>query len=291
MYKILFLSLFLSLTSVISAEVRPESLVNIFQRLETLEKKVRDLHGQNEVLNHQLNQLKKAQKNGFLNIDERIDTLSNTKKSAKAEEKNNDDKAKEETVKIVDYQPTVTAEKSPASSPETSKKVADPVSTPKTETTAPAKIDPAKEEIVAKTQEQNTAKPRAPSAYEKEVYQQAFILMKTSPSAATKAFRDYIKLQPDSPLAANSQYWIGEIMYSHNNYKGAVQEFIKVLQQYKTSDKAPDAAIKLGYSFYALKNWDFARRTFNDVLKYFPNNQNAVNLAKKRLEKMSAAGH
>lgn len=77
--------------------------------------------------------------------------------------------------------------------------------------------------------------------------------MKKSPTAATNAFREYIKLQPNSPLSANAQYWIGEIMYSHNNYKGAVQEFIKVLQKYKYSDKAPDAAIKLGYSFYALK--------------------------------------
>jgi len=115
--------------------------------------------------------------------------------------------------------------------------------------------------------------------------------MSASPTAATNAFKQYIKLQPNSPLAANAQYWIGEIMYSHNNYKGAVQEFIKVLQQYKTSNKAPDAAIKLGYSFYALKNWTYARRTFEDVLKYFPDNKNAVNLATKRLEKMKAAGN
>ena len=72
---------------------------------------------------------------------------------------------------------------------------------------------------------------RAPTPYEKETYQAAFNKMNSSPSIATKAFQDYIKLQPDSPLAANAQYWIGEIMYSHNNYKGAVQEFIKVLQK------------------------------------------------------------
>ena len=115
--------------------------------------------------------------------------------------------------------------------------------------------------------------------------------MKKSPTAASRAFQEYIKMQPESPLAANAQYWIGEIMYSHNNYKGAVQEFIKVLQKYKYSDKAPDAAIKLGYSFYALKNWAYAKRTFDDVIKYFPENQNAVKLAKNRLAKIKAAGH
>jgi len=69
------------------------------------------------------------------------------------------------------------------------------------------------------------------------------------------------------------------------------EAFVKVLQKHKYSDKAPDAAIKLGYSFYALKNWVYARRTFEDVLKYFPENENAVDLAKKRLAKLDAAGH
>jgi tol-pal system protein YbgF len=131
---------------------------------------------------------------------------------------------------------------------------------------------------------------RQPTHYEKETYKAAFNKIKVSPTAATRAFKEYIKMQPNSPLSANAQYWIGEIMYSHNNYKGAVQEFIKVLQSYKFSEKAPDAAIKLGYSFYALKKWDLARRTFEDVLRFFPENKNVVNLANKRLEKMKEKG-
>ncbi len=277
----IILSLFISSTTVF-AEVSPETVVNIFNRIEALESKARQLHGENEVLKHQLKQFKKVQKQGFLNIDERIDSLKNiTKATTKPAEAKVEKKAEEAPrVKIVDKKvapttPAVTKEKK--SEPELQNPVqTEPVSADK------------KVEAPKKTANK---KSRAPNSYEKETYQSAFSLMKKSPTAASRAFQEYIKMQPESPLAANAQYWIGEIKYSHNNYKGAVQEFIKVLQKYKYSDKAPDAAIKLGYSFYALKNWAYAKRTFDDVIKYFPENKNAVNLAKNRLAKIKAAGH
>ena len=289
----IFLSLIIMLSAV-SAQANPESIIQIFQRLEILEKKSRELTGQNEVLKHQIEQLKKVQKQGFLNVDEQIDELRSSmqpKAPAQAAAP-----AEKKTEAKVEKPVAVVATPAPV------KKVpAKPVTPPKKEVTAPTTPAPVTVQtdgvktVPATAEEKSTAKTtgntRAPSAYEKETYQLAFNKMSSSPTAATNAFKDYIKLQPNSPLAANAQYWIGEIMYSHNNYKGAVKEFIKVLQQYKNSNKAPDAAIKLGYSFYALKDWTYARRTFEDVLKYFPNNKNAVNLATKRLEKMKAAGN
>ena len=277
-----------------SAEVNPQSIIQIFQRLEILEKRSRELTGENEVLKHQMKQLKEAQKKGFLNVDEQIDEMRQSIKEKVAAQPapaakpaavitpaiktTPEEKAKPETPEAED--PAVDKKENTSAIPKT------PAVT--VETDGVKTIPPTIEEKVAA---ESKGKIRAPSAYEKETYQAAFNTMSASPTAATKAFQEYIKLQPNSPLAANAQYWIGEIMYSHNNYKGAVQEFIKVLQKYKTSNKAPDAAIKLGYSFYALKNWTYARRTFEDVLKYFPDNKNAVSLATKRLEKMKAAGN
>jgi len=300
MYKsklgISFFLSFIFLLSPANAEVNPESIIQIFQRLEILEKKSRELTGQNEVLKHQIEQLKKVQKQGFLNVDEQIDELRSSMKqndqtqAATPVEKNTDTALEKPAAVVATPAPAKETPAKPATpKPVNSTPVKPATTTPVTVKTDGVKTIPAKE--TEKTTTNTAGKPRAPSAYEKETYQQAFNKMSSSPTAATRAFEDYIKLQPNSPLAANAQYWIGEIMYSHNNYKGAVKEFIKVLQKYKTSSKAPDAAIKLGYSFYALKNWTYARRTFEDVLKYFPNNQNAVNLATKRLEKMKAAGN
>jgi len=283
------------MTSPTFAEVNPESIIQIFQRLEMLEKKSRELTGKNEVLEHQIQQLKKVQKQGFLNVDEQLDEMRESLKNQPATQANVDQKpATPETSEQKPVAKTETTETETKPTPQAeAKKVVATVTAaekPEVKSTDGVKMTPVSpEEKQANTRAKNAN--RAPTAYEKETYQAAFNKMSASPTAATQAFKDYIKLQPNSPLAANAQYWIGEIMYSHNNYKGAVQEFIKVLQQYKTSNKAPDAAIKLGYSFYALKNWTYARRTFEDVLKYFPKNENAVNLATKRLEKMTAAGH
>lgn len=280
------LLIFVSTFSTVMADVSPETVVDIFQRLDNVEKKSRELHGKNEELQHQVNQLKKQQKQGFLAIDERIEQLKPAEKSTTEETpKTSSKEGDEPRVKIVDTNPNTSSTENDAK--ETPKSLIKD-STKKAEPNENSQTSKAEDADVKKIP---SKKSRAATAYEKETYQAAFNLMKKSPSAATKSFQEYIKMQPESPLAANSQYWIGEIMYSHNNYKGAVQEFIKVLQKYKYSDKAPDAAIKLGYSFYALKNWAYARRTFEDVLKYFPNNQNAVNLASKRLEKMKAAGN
>ncbi len=274
LHKGIILSLFLSLGSVY-ADVSPETMVNVFERLDALETKARELNGENEVLRHQLKELKKRQKEGFINIDERIDEMSNA----------NDSSAANKTAEVESKDgPSASEKKEPEKT----------ISQTKAETAPITKVEEAKKEpkkeASTETPKKNK-KIRMPNSYESETYKSAFSLMKTSPTAATKAFQEYIKMQPESPLAANAQYWIGEIMYSHNNYKGAVQEFIKVLQKYKYSDKAPDAAIKLGYSFYALKNWAFAKRTFEDVIKYFPENKNAVNLANRRLAKIKAAGH
>lgn len=292
MYKrnVEFLGFFLSLMVLFptaNAAVNPESIIQIFQRLEILEKKSRELTGQNEVLKNQLEQIKKAQKQGFLNVDEQVDELRQEMKDNTSASPAKP-AAINETPKVKVVAPTLPIAVTPK--PPT-KEASTP---PKKEAPIVVKTDGVKTtpaSDVEKTTATNTEKSRAPSAYEKETYQAAFNKMSSSPTAATNAFKEYILLQPKSPLAANAQYWIGEIMYSHNNYKGAVDEFIKVLQLYKSSSKAPDAALKLGYSFYALKNWEYARRTFEDVLKYFPDNKNAVNLATKRLEKMKAAGN
>ncbi len=269
----------LAIISPASAEITPGTIVQIYQRLDNLEKKTRELNGQNEVLKHQIEQLKKTQKQGFLNVDERIDEIQNAEQS------------KDSSTSIS----STTDEATVIVKPEEQKEVDtnSSQSQPKSEQAQPQvqTTEPKTEKPPEKVTTGDKKAPRAPTEYEKETYQAAFNKMSASPTAATQAFKEYIKLQPESPLAANAQYWIGEIMYSHNNYKGAVQEFIKVLQKYKYSNKAPDAAIKLGYSFYALKNWPYARRTFEDVIKYFPDNENAVTLAKKRLEKMAAAGN
>ena len=194
----LILSLFV-LYSPAYAEVSPESIIQIYQRLDNLEKKTRELHGENEVLKHQIDQLKEIQKQGFLNVDERIDELTgslkdknNTDTEKKTEANKKDPEKQQVVVKVVE---SPSSEPTPVEKEEVLEKPqADQPEIIKSEVKSEVVTDPS-------TAKKNS---REPTAYEKETYQTAFNQMNSSPTAATRAFEEYIKMQPDSPLAANA---------------------------------------------------------------------------------------
>ncbi|RTZ63809.1 MAG: tol-pal system protein YbgF [Aquificaceae bacterium] len=265
----------------LQARDNSDALLELFQRIDVLNRDLRTLRGENEQLQHQIDTLKKAQKDGFLNVDDRIDELS--KQIRKAPKPTNNTIATKPPIKKP--VPPPVAKKPPVKKPvvaaTTPKK---PVIKVPVVPKPPAKP---KAKLIGKAEVVNVPKTKIRSAtnIEKSAYNQAYTQLKNNPSAATQAFKHYLQKYPSSPLAANAQYWIGEIMYSRKNYQGAIDEFVKVLQNYKKSEKAPDAAIKLGFSFYELKNWVYARRALENVIRYYPKTRAAA-LAKQRIAKM-----
>ncbi len=293
----LLLPLILSLLFITPAQARDnsEALLELFQRIDALGKEVHSLRGENEQLQHTIEKLKKAQKNGFLGVDERMDGLSKQMNVITKKQVTPAQTAIKKPAKPV--KPTPPAKQANASN---AKKPA-VANKPKVQVAATTKKPPAKTPVQAAEKPKAKLigkaevvkvpprKIRTPTQQEKSAYNQAYKNVNAKPSVAIQAFRHYIKKYPESPLAANSQYWIGEVMYSQKNYTGAVDEFVKVLQRYKKSEKASDAAIKLGFSFYELKNWVYARRALEDVNRYFPKTKAAA-LARQRIAKMKAEG-
>jgi tol-pal system protein YbgF len=68
---------------------------------------------------------------------------------------------------------------------------------------------------------------------------------------ARELFTEFLQKFPRDELAANAQYWLGESWYSERKWNDAIAEFQKVLKEYKTSEKVPDALLKIGMSFQA----------------------------------------
>lgn len=124
----------------------------------------------------------------------------------------------------------------------------------------------------------------------RNAYDSAYKTMLHDPAAAIPALRAFVRDHHNHPLAAQAQYWVGEALFGRRDYGAATEAFMRVLKDYKSSEHAPDAALKLGYSFYALKQWEFARRTLEDVTRFFPNTP-ASQMAIGRLEMMSSEGH
>ncbi len=126
---------------------------------------------------------------------------------------------------------------------------------------------------------------------EQEQYDAAFHLLKQGLyERAAKAFRAFLAEHPQSALADNAQYWIGEAYYVTRNFHAAREEFAKVVKHYPASPKVPDALLKIGYCHYELAEWGKARETLNEVVKRFAGTTVAKS-AEQRLAKMKKEGH
>jgi tol-pal system protein YbgF len=120
------------------------------------------------------------------------------------------------------------------------------------------------------------------------VYSQAFSALKAgSYSIAITGFKDFLTTYPQSPLAENAQYWLGEAYYVTRSYDDAGTAFRTVLQKYPQSRKAPDAMLKLGFTQYEQKRFADSRKTLEDVTQKFPDSD-AARLATDRLKRIPA---
>lgn len=99
---------------------------------------------------------------------------------------------------------------------------------------------------------------------------------------AEERFRRYLALYPDSELADNAQFWIGECHYARNDYAAALDAFSATVERYPQGNKVADALLKAGKSLEALGHVDQARQTYHEVTDRFPSSAAAV-IARERL--------
>ena len=131
----------------------------------------------------------------------------------------------------------------------------------------------------------------APGSDDKAAYQTAFNLLKDGQyDRAIAAFQKLLTSYPDSSLADNAQYWLGEAYYVNKSFPDAQASFQRVVDKYPQSRKRPDALLKIGYCQYELKQWDLAKGTLSQVATQFPNAP-AGHLAQQRLDRMATEQH
>jgi len=131
----------------------------------------------------------------------------------------------------------------------------------------------------------------ADSGEDKSSYQAAFNLLKDGQyDRAIVAFQKFLVTYPDSSLADNAQYWLGEAYYVNKAYPEAEAAFQRVVDKYPQSRKLGDALLKIGFCRYELKQWQSAREVLGQVVARFTDTP-AARLAQQRLDKMSAEKH
>ncbi|HET9835665.1 MAG TPA: tol-pal system protein YbgF [Rhodanobacteraceae bacterium] len=122
-----------------------------------------------------------------------------------------------------------------------------------------------------------------PTADQQAAYNAAFkAVLARDYVAASRGFRAYIQQYPDSALAPNAYYWLGESYYATANYQVSLQTFQALLANYPASDKAPDALLKIGYAQAEMKQYDDAKATLIAVMNKYPDTT-VARLAKSRI--------
>lgn len=119
------------------------------------------------------------------------------------------------------------------------------------EAAAPPATPPA--ETAAKPQPVPPQPVPAPTMSPQEAYSVAYNdYLKGNYDLAVDSFKLYRQQFPDSPLADNALYWIGECRYSQRKYEEAIDAFDELILTYPQGDKAAAAHLKKGLSFVEL---------------------------------------
>lgn len=99
---------------------------------------------------------------------------------------------------------------------------------------------------------------------------------------AIAGFKQYLDTYPETDLADNAAYWIGECYFSQGKFQQAIKEFDGVITKYPHSDKLASAWLKKAYAYLELGQRKEGIAQLETVLKQFPHSDEA-NLARQRL--------
>ncbi len=104
---------------------------------------------------------------------------------------------------------------------------------------------------------------------------------------AIQEFGDYIKFYPNTDLAGNAYFYLGEISYKAADYKKAVTNYDLVLQNFPSGTKASAAQLRKGFALIELGKQDEGAQELKHVIQRYPKTNEAIQ-ARDKLRKIGA---
>jgi tol-pal system protein YbgF len=105
---------------------------------------------------------------------------------------------------------------------------------------------------------------------------------------AIQEFSDYIKFYPNTDLAGNCYFYLGEIQFRQGNYQQAAQSYDQVLQNFPTGNKSASAQLKKGFSLIELGKQEDGVVELRHVIQRYPKSNEALQ-ARERLKKLGVS--
>ncbi len=244
------------------------AMIEMLQRVDALSDEVSQLLGEQEQQRHDLAELKKRQRDLYRDTDRRLRELESRS-----------------------TRQTTSAPIEVPSLPEVSAPLVDVAVSGNATQAAEAVAEPSTPQKPDNSASGNDTSINVTSSEEQRAYQSAFDTLKEGRYQKAKSeLRTFLEKHPDSSFAGNAQYWLGEAHYVTREFTQGIKEFERVLSSYPRSLKIPDAMLKIGYTYYELKQSDQAKLVLLDLRKRFPKST-AFRLAGKRLDRIRKEGN
>ena len=234
----------------LEAQARNRSIIDLFNQVETLRTEFARLRGQLEVLQNEMENTQKRQRDLYVDLDGRL-----RKMEAQMAEQ------------------AARAAQLPA--------VVAPTAPPGAGTSTPVVADPARAMPPS-----GTASPPAPltdPVAEQRAYDQGLEHFRGGRFAeAVTAFQLFVRNFPKSTLVPSAQYWIGNSLYAVRDFRGAIATQRQLLTQFPDSAKASDALLNIASAQGELGDLQGSRATMQEVVAKYPTSEAGVK-AKQRL--------
>ena len=134
-----------------------------------------------------------------------------------------------------------------------------------------------------------TPQPPAPSGGQigvlpSQLFQEALSDYRSSQwDLAIKGFEQYLALYPKAPDAPDAQLYIGDSNRLAGRFNDAVAAYTKVINNYASSAKVPEAYYRRGQSYEAAGDKARARQDYEYLIKNYPPDNTYVLLARQRM--------
>ncbi len=129
------------------------------------------------------------------------------------------------------------------------------------------------------------AKPAGDPVAEGQEYEAALNFFKANKfKEAAAAFGAFLQKRPDSSLAPNAQFWLGNAWYAQRDCKKAIEAQSAVTSKWPDSSKAPDAWLAIATCQQEMGNAAGSKRSLETLVAKYPAAP-AAETARQRLKK------
>jgi tol-pal system protein YbgF len=245
----------------IERKLDSRGLVDMLNRLDQMEHDIQQLRGDVEVQAHALEDIKRQQREQYMDIDRRLQQFETGQGG--------------------------TLPGAPGAVEGGAAVLAPPAVTPPANVAPPRAAPPS---VAPPPAAPPVATEANPALAQSEYDTALAILREGRYSDAALAFKQFLNNHPNSNLADNAHYWLGETYYVTRDFPQALATFNTLVAQYPQSPKVADSRLKLGYIYYEKEDWKKARAELEGVVSTYPAST-AARLANDRLVRMKKEGH